>query len=186
MESLQCNKCGADNKLSSRYCSQCGYELPGINAETQVSESNDDVHKLRRNKRLGSIIGVIVFVFVSFAIQQIFFKSPSFDKILVNTASEINKTCPLQVDQYTRLDNTVALPNNTFQYNYTLINTSKSEVNIDTVKKYIEPDIINNVKTSPDLKLFRDNHTTMVYNYRDKNGEFVHKIVITPEMYNEQ
>ena len=87
------------------------------------------------------------------------------------------------IDQYTRLDNTVAFPNKSFQYNYTLINMDKSEVNLDTVKKYIEPGIINNVKTNPDLKIYRENNTTMIYNYRDKNGVFVLKIAVTPEMY---
>jgi len=87
------------------------------------------------------------------------------------------------IDQYTRLDNAMALPNNSFQYNYTLINIDKSEVNLDTVKKYIEPNIINNVKTNPDLKIYRENKTTMIYNYRDKNGIFVVRIAVTPEMY---
>lgn len=87
------------------------------------------------------------------------------------------------VDQNTRLDNVAAFPNNIFQYNYTLVNLEKSEVNIDTVKKYLEPNIINNVKTNPDLKPYRDNKVTMAYNYRDKNGVFVLKIEVTPEMY---
>ncbi len=52
-----------------------------------------------------------------------------------------------------------------------------------TVKKYIEPGIINNVKTSNDLKVYRDNKTTMIYNYRDKNGVFVLKLSVTPDMY---
>ena len=90
------------------------------------------------------------------------------------------------VDQYTRLDNALALPENIFQYNYTLVNITQSEINLDTVKKYIEPSIINNVKTSPDLKIYRDNKTTMIYNYRDKNGVFVFKLSVTPDMYEQQ
>ena len=87
------------------------------------------------------------------------------------------------VDKDTRLDNAVALPGNVFQYNYTLINLNKDEVNPDTVKKYIEPAIINGVRTNPDLKIYRDNKTTMTYSYRDKNGVFILKIPVTPEMY---
>lgn len=87
------------------------------------------------------------------------------------------------VDQFTRLDNSVALPDNSFQYNYTLVEVTKDEVIIDTVKKYIEPNILNTVKTNPDLKFFRDNKTTLIYNYKDMNGEFVHKFSVTPEMY---
>jgi hypothetical protein len=36
-------------------------------------------------------------------------------------ANELNKSCLMMVDQDTRLDNAVALPENVFQYNYTLI-----------------------------------------------------------------
>ena len=43
---------------------------------------------------------------------------------MMAAASEINKTCPIMVDQYTQLDNALALPDNSFQYNYTLIDIS--------------------------------------------------------------
>jgi predicted secreted Zn-dependent protease len=122
---------------------------------------------------------VITFIVV----QQIFFGVPSFDKILMKTASELNKMCPIMVDQYTRWDNTAALPNNTFEYNYTLISHTKSEVNLDTAKKYVLPGLINRVKTEPDLKMFRDKNVTMIYNYHDKNGVFVVRYSITPDMY---
>ena len=59
----------------------------------------------------------------------------------------------------------------------------KAEINLDTVKKYFEPGLINNVKTNPDLKTYRDNKTTMIYSYRDKKGEFVVKFSVTPDMY---
>ena len=87
------------------------------------------------------------------------------------------------VDRDTRLDNAVALPGNILQYNYTLINLDKSEVNVDTVNKYVAPGIINNVRTNPELKVYRDNKVTMDYAYRDKNGVFVLKISVTPDMY---
>jgi hypothetical protein len=96
-----------------------------------------------------------------------FFKQPSFNKEMMQVASELNKTCPIMVDDQTRLDNAVALPGNSFQYNYTLINLTKSEVNIDTIKKYLEPSIINNVRTNPGLKIYRDNKVTMIYYYKD-------------------
>jgi hypothetical protein len=104
---------------------------------------------------------------------------------MMEAASELNKTCPFMVDKDTRLDNAAALPGNIFQYNYTLVNLDKSEVNVDTVKKYVEPGLINNVKTSPGLKVYRDNKVTMAYNYRDKNGVFVLKITVTPDLYAE-
>src|SRR5688572_1527845 len=119
-----------------------------------------DNNKLK--KTFGVIVGVITFGLAYFGAQQMF-KAPSFDKAMMEAASELNKTCPIMVDQDTRLDNAVALPGNIFQYNYTLVNYEKSELNIDTVKKYIEPGLINSVKTNPDLE--RKNKVTMAYNY---------------------
>ena len=105
---------------------------------------------------------------------------------MMEAASELNKTCPIMVDKDTQLDNAVAMPDNVFQYNYTLVNLEKSQVNIDTVKKYIEPGLINSVKTNPDLKNYRDNKVTMAYSYKDKNGVFILKISVTPDLYTDK
>jgi hypothetical protein len=137
----------------------------------------------KRKKTIGTIVGIVAFGLVYFGVQQIFFKAPTFDKAMIQAASELNKSCPIMVDQHTRLDNAAVMPNNVFQYNYTLVNLDKSEVNIDTLKKYVEPGLINNVKTHPDLQVYRDNKVTMAYNYRDKNGVFVLRINVTPDLY---
>lgn len=143
------------------------------------------MEKTNKVKLIGLIVGAITFGLFYFAVQQIFFKPPSFDKIMMHAASELNKMCPIMVDEYTRLDNAVALPGNIFQYNYTLVDITKDEVNLDTVRKYIDTGIINNVKTNPDLKIYRDNKTTMAYYYKDKDGVFVHKLLVTPDLYKE-
>ena len=110
----------------------------------------------------------------------------------MKTASEINASCPIMVDQDTRLDNTIALPGNTFQYNYTLmhfapINNSDIdlELELEKFRKVFENQILINVKTNPDLKFFRDNEVTMNYYYKDKKGNFITKIIITPDQYKE-
>ena len=185
MEKVNCAHCGTDNPEKNKYCSNCGYELPKIVTENPDSTIQQSRRKKtdKRKKTLELIIGAIFLGISYFAVQQLFFKAPSIDKVLMNTASEINKTCPVMVDQYTRLDNTVALPNSTFQYNYSIINNDKTEINLDTAKKYIEPVLLNRVKTDPGLKFFRDKDVILIYNYRDKNGVFVVKYSITPDMY---
>jgi len=136
-------------------------------------------------KRTVRIIFGIVVVVVIYILQQVFFKTPSFDKVMMETASEINKNCPIMVDQETRLDNVIALPNNVYQYNYTLINRIKDSLNVEDIQNYFEPKILNNVKTDPALEIFRKNKKTMAFHYRDKNGEFILNISITPEKYNQ-
>ncbi len=185
MATTNCKNCGAENKTNQKYCSFCGHQPTEENiGNQQVQEPPITSNTDKRKKMLGSIVGIIVFGLSYWAVQQIFFKPPSFDKVMMQAASELNKTCPIMVDQNTRLENAIALPNNTFQYNYTLVELTKAEVNLDTLKKYIEPAIQNNVKTSPSMKIYRDNKTTLIYYYKDKDGLFVYKFSITPDMYN--
>ncbi len=185
MDKVKCTHCEEYNNTNAKYCFRCGYELPKMKLEGvgTTTLNSSDKWKLNNKNIFGSVVGIIAFGLAYFFVQQVFFNPPSFDKIMMNAASELNESCPIMVDQYTRLDNAVALPENIFQYNYTLVDMTKAEVNPDTVRKYFEPGIINNVKSNPDLKIYRDNKTTMVYNYRDKNGEFVVKFSVTPELY---
>jgi len=59
----------------------------------------------------------------------------------------------------------------------------KATIEIDELTNYLEPLIVNNIKSNPDIKVFRDNKATMSYYYKDKNGEFVIKISVTPDKY---
>ncbi|MCZ4410045.1 hypothetical protein O3Q51_14580 [Cryomorphaceae bacterium 1068] len=135
--------------------------------------------KLNIQTIVGLIAGGIIFILV----QQFFFKPPSYDQVMMQAASEINKSCPIMVDQETRLDNAVALPENIFQYNYTLVNMEKATTDIGQLETYLRPTLINNVRTNPDMKINRDNETTMSYYYKDKHGEFLFKILVTPDLY---
>lgn len=134
-------------------------------------------------KTVGTIVGLAVGLIVYFLVKQFVFAPPSFDKVMMQAASEINESCPIMVDQDTRLDNAIALPENVLQYNYTLVNWVKDSVDLKAFEDYMQPMILNNVKTNPDLKIYRDNKTTMAYNYKDMNGEFITKISITADQY---
>jgi hypothetical protein len=102
---------------------------------------------------------------------------------MMETASEINKSCPIMIDNATRLDNAVALPGNIFQYNYTLVNLIKDSVNINELKNYLEPTIINFVKSNPEMKSLRENKTTINYYYKDKTGLFLFTVSVKPIQY---
>jgi len=136
-----------------------------------------------KKKIAGIIVGIIIVISVGFILQQFFFKAPSFDKIMKKAAIDMNKTYPIMVDQHTRLDNAVLLPNNEFQYSYTLVYMVKDSINLQAFENYMKPAILNGVRTNPDLKEYRDNKVTMSYNYKDKNGVFLTKISVTAEQY---
>ena len=180
-----CANFNSENSFDSKYCSTCGHELPKI--EPENLKVNELIHKNNssdKKKKLAEIlVGIIAFVIAYFGTQQIFFKAPSFDKTLMNIASEMNKTCPIMVDSETRLDNTIALPDKVIQYNYTLINLVKDSVNIDNAKNVLKPNILNVVKNNPQMKTLRDYKTTFNYYYKDKNGLFLLLISVTPDEY---
>lgn len=142
-------------------------------------------NKKNNKKTVGTIVGLAVGLIVYFLVKQFVFAPPSFDKVMMQAASKINESCPIMVDQDTRLDNTIALPENILQYNYTLIHWVKDSVDLKAFEDYIQPIILNNVKSNPDLKIYRDNKTTMTYNYKDMNGEFITKISITADQYSD-
>jgi hypothetical protein len=180
-----CSNCQAENDGNAKYCSICGYKLPII--ENQNVKKEIDQLKAIKPKRkydLKTFIGFIIGFIVMFFVSQSLFK-PSFDKQLAGIAIEMNKSCPMNIDEYTTLKNVVALPNKTLQYNYILIGITKEEVKLDTVKKYFFPGVLQNAKTNPGMKLFRDNKVTLNYYYSDKNGEFITEYTLKPEMYEE-
>jgi hypothetical protein len=138
---------------------------------------------LKSKKTLTIIITIIAAVIGSWIGQELLFQKPNFDEQLMAIASELNKSCPIMVDSETRLDNSIGGPDKSFTYNYTLINYSKEEIDIDYFLSTLRPSILNNVKTNPDLATFRDKKIEMKYSYKDKNGVFITKIIIKPEEY---
>ena len=144
-----------------------------------MKEQNQSIKK---RKIIGIIIGIIAFAISYFGVQQLFFKH-NLESELINVAKELNKQTPVQVDQYSRLDSVSAIGKTNFRYHYTLFNLNKTDVNLDTVNKYIRTGLIENVKNNPSLKIYRDNKITLDYKYYDKKGEFVTEISVTPDLY---
>lgn len=138
----------------------------------------------KKRKGFIGLISVLAFFITYYAVQQIFFKSPSVDKVLMQSASELNKSMPMMIDKETRGENVISFPGNIFQYNYTLVSMDKATTDTNALIKYLEPRLLNSVKTNPDLKFYREHKVTMAYKYSDKNGSYLFKISITPEEYN--
>ena len=198
MKIINCPNCGSANQEGSEYCSHCGQKQTKIETIslddkiTQLTQRKkvkpNNIKKILNKFWIGLILIVIYFGFklsekMLNPITYTKTPSPSLDKVLMAAASELNKTSPIMIDKDTRFDNAIALPGNTFEYNYTLVNINKSEIEIDTFKIKIQPQLINNVRTSPNLKTLRDNNVTIVYYYSDKNGVFILKFPVTPDMY---
>jgi hypothetical protein len=130
-----------------------------------------------------SVFGFIISIIVFVILKQLFLTAPSFDEVLKNDAKEINKSCPIMVDETTRLDNAIALPNRTFQMNYTITSAYKALINIIEFEKTMRPIILTGLKNNPDLKNIHGKNVTMVYNFKDCNGEFISNITFKPDEY---
>ena len=135
-------------------------------------------------KRKLLISGAILFcVLIFMAVQVIFFKTTSPDKAVLKFSKELNKTCPTMVDAETRLDKVDALADNSLRFNYTLIYRDKDSLAIGNLKKFMEPAILNKIKTSPALSRYLNKNLTWIYSYNDKNGDFLFKITYNPEQF---
>lgn len=138
--------------------------------------------KYFRNKKILSLIfGVLALVFILYRIQK-----NTAENIVIElnqTVEELNKITPLKVDEFTRLDSISSFKRKSLTYYYTLLQVNKSEVNIDSIKNYLKPNIIKSVKNSNELKVYKTNNISMNYLYYDLNGEFITAIEVTPELY---
>lgn len=137
--------------------------------------------KTKKGQTIGIIVGIIVFALTFYGVQQLFTKD--LESELQSAALELNKQTPIQIDEYMILDSASTEGKTNFIYHYTLFDHDKSEVNLDTVNKYIRPGVIETVRNSPELKEFKDNDIIMDYRYYDRNGIFVTEISVTPDLY---
>lgn len=113
-------------------------------------------------------------------------KEKSIDDDLKEVAANINKTTPQNLADGVRLDSVSVQPGKIFKYNYTLTDDVKESVTpqeIESFKVNAKESALKVIKTSPDIKEFRDNDVTMVYMYYDKNGKPTADFKITPEEY---
>ena len=98
-------------------------------------------------------------------------------------ARSINYKCPFMVDPDTRMDS-VYFPNDTtFQYDYTLVKVDAEDVDIMGLTAFVGSSLMEHVQTSSTMKVQRDHRLTMIFYYRDRKGDFVTQIILTPEDY---
>lgn len=189
-----CSNCQAENDHEAKYCLACGQLLP----VKEVEKTEAVVFGYKPKKKIHPIL-LVIFVVCSWAAffgiytllnPSVDALNPSVDSLnqpvdaeLAMIAENMNRGCPFQVDQITVLVNVKALPKKTIQYNYELNDITKAEIIIDTVKKYVFPNLLRNTKENPEGQSLRDKQVTFKYNYSDKNGEHVMEYVVTPDMY---
>ncbi|KQM49803.1 hypothetical protein ASE55_10030 [Chryseobacterium sp. Leaf201] len=113
-------------------------------------------------------------------------KEKTIDDELKEAAAGMNKLGPQMMSDGIRLDSVSVQPGKIFKYNYTLTEDVKESVSpeeIEAFKKQAKEGALAVVKTSPEIKEFRDNDVTMTYFYYDKNGKPTMDFTIIPAEY---
>jgi hypothetical protein len=108
---------------------------------------------------------------------------PLYHNRLVYEVATINKTCPKFIDKETRIDSVKISPDSELSYFFSLINVSKSKIDIEKFEDLLRPSIIKSMKTNSEMQGFRDNRINLGFYYNDQNGELISKIGISPEDY---
>ncbi|WP_268225387.1 hypothetical protein [Sinomicrobium oceani] len=145
---------------------------------------------MEQNNKSGKTKGIIVFVMafviafvLAFLVSRNYFGNHNTDAELIEIVKEMNKQTPMRVDEMTRLDSVAASGSSGIVYYYTLPDTEISEINADTINKYVRPVILDNVKNNPGLEPLRKKKVTMDYRYYDKKGEFIEEVSVHPDLY---
>ena len=92
---------------------------------------------------------------------------------LIDASNIVNEVCPAMIDEGTRLDITYIINDDTFIYNYTLINYEKKdfkEPDISAMIMYMKNSITDFWKNDPEFVFYRINKINIIYKYKDKYG----------------
>lgn len=140
--------------------------------------------KERKKKLLiRKIVQIVIVVILILVAQYYFLKDKSTGKELSALVSKYNTACPIMISNDIRMESVNSLPNNIVQYDFTLVHIQKEYIDIKALKTEVEKEIISRSKANPSLEAFRDNNSTVIYNYKDRNQRDLFNITLTPEMY---
>jgi hypothetical protein len=105
------------------------------------------------------------------------------EEMIVQTSNNLNARLPMNMDRETRWDSTEPGPGKCLTYCYTLVNKSKSELDPEKLTATMKPRLLLNYRTNPEMKLIRDNRVILRYKYKDKVGETVAVIEVSPDEF---
>jgi hypothetical protein len=140
--------------------------------------------KERKKKLLIRKIVQIVIVVILISVTQYYFvKDKSAGKELTALVTKYDTACPIMISNDIRMEGVHSLPNNIVQYDFTLVHIQKENTDVNALKTEVEKEIMASSKTNPSLEAFRDNNSTVIYNYKDRNQQNLFDVRLTPEMY---
>lgn len=127
---------------------------------------------------IGTIGGKFAFNYFSFGSIA---DQTRISQVLMHTASEMNKNLPITLDAHTRLDTTIAAPDDQLIYHYTLLNIDIESLVVEEFVTKMRPQLINLYQTSGDMQTLREMDVTLGYSYHSEDGKELVKISISPD-----
>jgi hypothetical protein len=130
------------------------------------------------------IIGIGIFALITTVLKMVFQTAPrTLDDELVKMANEVNKHAPIILDSLTRLDNVMALPGHRLQYNYTITNINRDQIDTNVLIQSTKESFVEKVKNNPKAEYFRQNKVLLLAEYKDRYGAYLCHVLLTPNEY---
>lgn len=106
-------------------------------------------------------------------------------KVFEIASQEVNKQCPMTIDEMTRMDSTSYTGgDNTFTYYYSLTGAADDPQIAEVTQKQLTENLPGIIKSTDDFKLYREMDVTMLYVYlSDKTHTELFRVKVTPDMY---
>jgi hypothetical protein len=137
----------------------------------------------KKRKLTPQKIGVIILVIISVNLgQRYIFNKPSAEKQIAELVAKSNKSLPQMLTSEIRMDSMNSF-SNTVQYNLTIVNIEKENINVEELKQNLKQSVLTDLKSKPGLEAFKENNITMAYSYNDKNKNNLCKISFTANQY---
>lgn len=126
------------------------------------------------NKKKKIVTVIPVFVLTAVITTQLLSKKDIGNE-LVKMSEEINKNCPVMVDEATRLDSVSVVDSKSVQYNYSVMTINKDSLTVDLeeVKAFLKNNSQSNLDTIKQMELYREKKIPLNYHYNDKNGKYL-------------
>lgn len=128
-----------------------------------------------------ALIAVTSALLAYFTVRH-FITDENLEESLRETAAQLNQKTPMQLDEETRLDSVAITGKKNLDYYYTLIYKS-TEINKDTVEKYVKPMLIERVKASSEMNDLKNREVIFTYNYYGYDAQPAVSIQVTPKLY---
>ena len=103
------------------------------------------------------------------------------ESTLMELSNEMNENLPAMLDEYTRLDNTMADLGNKLLYRHTFLNIDLELFDESQFRRMMKENLINQYRTREDMKAFRDIGVELTYVYFSETGKELASITISPK-----